>query len=540
MHSIHILAILLAVFVAHTSAHAQASPDSQLTDQQLRQRGNDFLLSQGKPDSAMACWQSILQRPHNNSSDQRMQLALAHNNMGYVYMFYYYDYSRALKHLLQAQQLAPQSESTILLNLGMAANFYAQCFPTNENISHSFTILTASLRRAIQQKKLTIACSAFANLWTFGFTPFTLSTASEAMTLFAQIEPHNDCSEWRYSACSWHAAQCMQQGNPDEAMSWLRRQLQCTNAENPQRDSCFTFCLMAQVLGTTKCSPQTIIAYADRVRNLARQQGMKDYEKDAAQMLAQTYSLCGDTLNARRLELEYFRRRDSLLLQSGLASVQSNYLSYQLDQASQQVEELQQKRRVQTAVLITSLIGIVVAAILVVLLLLKNRTLRRRNRMLYRNNVDMLEREEQQNAAVAERQAHDDKSPQKYQGSTLTDEDKQKLKQLIAYVMAQPQHICTPHFTMEQLAVLCGTNYKNVSQVVNECFGCSFSILLSEYRVKEACRRINDAEHYGHLTIEAISQSVGFKARSGFFRAFKRVTGLSPSEYLSLARERNN
>lgn len=543
MHRIHILSVLLLVIAASVPSCALVVPDSQLTDQQLRQRGNDFLLNKGDTDSAIACWQAILRRPHDNSSQQRQQLAMAHNNIGYVYMFYRYDYTLAIKHLLEAQQLAPQPDATILLNLGMAANFYAQCFPTQENISNSRTFLTASLRKAIQQDKLTIAYSAFANLWTFGFTPFTLSTASEAMELFTKIKPHRESNEWLYAACSWHAAQCMQKGRPQEAIGWLRRQLQCVNTENPQRDSCYTYCLIAQVLASTNSSPRSIIAYAEKVQSMALRHGMKDYEKDAAQMLADCYSRCGDTITAHRYELEYFKRRDSLLLRSGLAKVQTGYLSHHLDLASRQVEELQQKRRVQTAVVITSLFGIGVAAVLVVLLLRQNRKLRRRNRMLYRNNVEMLEREEQQNAAVAASQSAGGgdagQAQPKYQGSTLTDDDKQRLKQLIAYIMAQPQHICSPNFSMEQLATLCDTNYKNVSQVVNECFGCSFSILLSEYRVKEACRRINDTDHYGRLTIEAISQDVGFKARSGFFRAFKRVTGLSPSEYMSLARERS-
>ncbi len=368
MHCIHILSILLAVVSIAGPSSALAVSDSKLTDQQLRQRGNEYLLNNGNPDSAIACWQAILRRPHDNSPQQRQQLAMAHNNMGYVYMFYRYDYTLAIKHLLEAQQLAPQSDATILLNLGMATNFYAQCFPTDENISNSCTFLTASLRKAIQQDKHTIAYSAFANLWTFGFTPFALSTASEAMALFAKIKPQRDNNEWRYAACLWHAAQSMQQGHPQEALEWLRRQLRCVNAENPQRDSCYTYCLMAQVLAAINCPPRDIIAYADKVRDMALRHGMKDYEKDAAQMLADCYFRCGDTITAHRYELEYFKRRDSLLLRSGLAKVQTGYLSHHLDLASRQVEELQQKRRVQTAVLITSLCGIGVAAVLVVLL----------------------------------------------------------------------------------------------------------------------------------------------------------------------------
>ena len=59
----------------------------------------------------------------------------------------------------------------------------------------------------------------------------------------------------------------------------------------------------------------------------------------------------------------------------------------------------------------------------------------------------------------------------------------------------------------------------------------AFSNLLSSYRVKVACQRMNDPEQYGHVTIEAIATSTGFKSRTTFVNAFKRETGQTPSEY---------
>ncbi|MBR1411464.1 MAG: AraC family transcriptional regulator [Prevotella sp.] len=87
-------------------------------------------------------------------------------------------------------------------------------------------------------------------------------------------------------------------------------------------------------------------------------------------------------------------------------------------------------------------------------------------------------------------------------------------------------------FNMSKLATLVNSNYKNVSQVINEQMGKNFNALLNEYRVMEACRRMGDLAHYGNYTIEAIGASVGFSSRSTFITAFKKITGLTPSEFL--------
>ena len=82
-----------------------------------------------------------------------------------------------------------------------------------------------------------------------------------------------------------------------------------------------------------------------------------------------------------------------------------------------------------------------------------------------------------------------------------------------------------------------GSNYKYVSQVINERYQKNFRLLVNEARVKEACRRLGDPEHYGNLTIEAISTGLGFKSRSNFAVTFKKITGLSPSDFQKMAKE---
>lgn len=67
--------------------------------------------------------------------------------------------------------------------------------------------------------------------------------------------------------------------------------------------------------------------------------------------------------------------------------------------------------------------------------------------------------------------------------------------------------------------------------MINDTYGKNFKTLLNECRIKEACRRLLDTEHYGNMTIQAIYEEVGYSNNVSFIRAFKRVNGMTPSEY---------
>ena len=66
----------------------------------------------------------------------------------------------------------------------------------------------------------------------------------------------------------------------------------------------------------------------------------------------------------------------------------------------------------------------------------------------------------------------------------------------------------------------------------------NFKQMLIEYRIKEACRRMNNVQRYGNYTVEGIAQSVGFKSRTNFAANFRRVTGLTPSSYQRMTKNK--
>ncbi|MCB2219866.1 MAG: tetratricopeptide repeat protein [Bacteroidetes bacterium] len=92
-----------------------------------------------------------------------------------------------------------------------------------------------------------------------------------------------------------------------------------------------------------------------------------------------------------------------------------------------------------------------------------------------------------------------------------------------------------PDLTMKELAQQLQTNSHYLSEVINQRFGTTFTGLINEYRVREACRMLGD-EKKDHLTIESIASEAGFNSKSAFNNAFKLITGLTPSYYKKSAR----
>ncbi|MDE5703322.1 MAG: AraC family transcriptional regulator, partial [Bacteroidales bacterium] len=113
-----------------------------------------------------------------------------------------------------------------------------------------------------------------------------------------------------------------------------------------------------------------------------------------------------------------------------------------------------------------------------------------------------------------------------------------KIANDIMRIMETTDDYCAMDYNIDKLAASIHSNARYVSEVINDTFGRNFRDLLNEYRIKVAMVRLNDIEHYGHLTIQAISESVGYKSQATFITAFTKFTGLKPSLYQKLSFER--
>lgn len=86
--------------------------------------------------------------------------------------------------------------------------------------------------------------------------------------------------------------------------------------------------------------------------------------------------------------------------------------------------------------------------------------------------------------------------------------------------------------TLKQLAGNLEVTSENLSLVVNQKFGMGFRDLINQYRVNRV-KQLLRGNAQSELSILDIALDSGFNSQASFYRAFKKVEGVSPKEYMA-------
>lgn len=118
----------------------------------------------------------------------------------------------------------------------------------------------------------------------------------------------------------------------------------------------------------------------------------------------------------------------------------------------------------------------------------------------------------------------------KYKKSSLTDDRKERILKKVLTEFESKQYFMENLASLSDLSRRVGESQHHVSQVINERLNKNFFELLASFRIEKAESIItNDKEN--KLTIEEISEMVGYNSKTAFNNAFKKLTGKTPSEY---------
>jgi AraC-like DNA-binding protein len=91
-----------------------------------------------------------------------------------------------------------------------------------------------------------------------------------------------------------------------------------------------------------------------------------------------------------------------------------------------------------------------------------------------------------------------------------------------------------PDLHLDGLADSMGISTRSLSALINGHFGQNFYDFVNSYRIRDAQRQLNDPRQESK-TIQRIFEDAGFSSKSTFNTFFKRVTGITPSEYRKAA-----
>ncbi len=566
--------ILLVVLLVQATA---ATATTSVTQDQWRamensvlvEKASKFLGQPGSEDSAML-YLNILANRHlseSGNSETGKQSAWAKINLGYLYASRYYDYKSAYNYLQDAQDLLEkygdkQNLAYVYNNMGCLISIENR-LKTTSTPQQAIDYFKKAASVSEELKKWKILALNYCNLMELIFESQQPVSAVDAQRRQLQLLANTDYAAMgQYAQRYTDGCEAYERGDYSKAAQVFQAAAAIAEANGKGNPDFERICIMAYsslIQVSAMLHDREGISRNTRLAlQLAQKSGSPDQLVTIYRYAANGYREIGDTVAARDYDFQYLQSKDELINNSQLLSVEQQRFLRELDKANNQVKDLQVKRRELTYMLTAAAIFTLVVVAFVLLLWRSNKRLKEKNRILYQNSLDSLEREAQEQRersqfeqrlralettvgtsgdGASQEQPHAELGV-KYAGSSLSEEEKEQLLQKVADVMGNMEYITSPDFSLDRLADLVGANYKRVSQVINEKYGRNFNQLLAECRVKESCRRFNDPEHYGNLSIEGVAMEVGFKSRSNFTSNFKAIIGLSPSQYRAMAIKR--
>jgi len=122
------------------------------------------------------------------------------------------------------------------------------------------------------------------------------------------------------------------------------------------------------------------------------------------------------------------------------------------------------------------------------------------------------------------------KPAKKYSNSGLSEEEIKLIVAKLGEAMEKQRLYLDPEITMDKLAEIINCSRHHLSQVLNGGLQKSFYDYLNACRVEEAKILLSDIAR-ANYKISSIAYDAGFNSLSAFNEVFKKLTGVTPSQY---------
>lgn len=510
----------------------------------LREMGYRYI---GEPDSAekaLICYSILANRLEtlDPKSDEGRKCLSSINNLGFIYAFRYHDYRKAQEYIIMALGLYEEygfPEFLPMAYLNLASIYaYIDLYYLGGSLSDETMRL---YRKALDASDNSGNDAYYLKVMNAIIDAAVLSGTPEGLEVefsrFSNKKPASgDAAMWKFTRDHLSAARMMRE-NPREAVGAYERLL--PSISNLPDSIQFKLSVM-EGLALAQVSAGEADAAISTLKSVAQEAddaGLKEELVTIYHRLSKLYGDKGDIRNRDDYHMRYLLTKDSVFVNHGMRDAANRKIVEDLSERDRKITELSYQKKISglrlTAVLVITLL---ISGFLVYFVVM-NMRLKQRNRELYRKNLANLELEKSlsdlrnsQSPEAVQPAAMPNVSA--YANSNLTSEEKNRIVDMVERYLSQSSEIFSCDYKLTQLASALGIPNQHLSQALNEYGGKNFYTLLGEYRIREACRRMQDKDYIATRTVETIAQEVGIKSRSNFTAIFKNFTGLTPSQYI--------
>lgn len=517
----------------------------------------------------------IVNRYYENQTDTALRHAavIALRHIGNLNLTHNIDYRKAYRNLHLARQIATDdgNDYQLAFILNSLASLYSTNIGDNDSVeAEAKRLLLQSLQTSLQSNNqsllptvgISIAYSNFSkgnwdifdkDIHKIDHVKFDSVNTRGGETVKTVIKATDAFFAKDYDKCEILLQQA-RQSMPDERFS---------------ERYAYTFDLLLMNLYLQRSDTLKAIGTIKNILHTAERNNYNDYVLIMSYHLARIYENLNQPDSLEKYYNRYLNLKDVMKVENGYGEVATMDLLAEIEQTNKELENLSIRHQIARRNFMLTVCIFIILSILTLALLYVYRNLKRTNKNMFIRNEEALKRELQHKllrrewdkdraslesriseltatlASMTEVPAKKEEiadavpTGEDIRPDNISESDKEMYMRLytsILNVMEEEPMIFQYGFSLSDLSDLLHVSSRTVSRAINICHNSNFSQLLNEYRMREVTRLMHDPL-MSNLTIEAIAEKAGFKSRTSFSRLFKSMIGLTPSEYLKMAKE---
>ena len=510
---------------------------------------------QEQTDSAVSVYLKIRESSNKCLSDSDAVILIKSlTNLGYIYHFQYHEYSKALMYYLEGMELCTRYGldayiPTLLLNIGGVYWIIG-------SEDKTYHLYKKALYTSLPAKQSNCTYISILNLLSIDIDNQRYNNPEEYISAYERVEKANNDTLAEIARLYIDGYRLLSESRPQEA------EAQFDSIINIKRihPTIASYVINAKQAKAASLWQQGKFAHAvELLENTIKTYSNDDAKYDLSYIyrtLAKYYEQAGEHDLATKAWLEFYRinyEKKGSSVATGIADVIKESAEKK-HQEKISLMELRHRNYVQmSAIIFISLSGI---AGLLWFMYHNQKRKRQLMQQVYQNVMARVPGEgsvtgrmaDDSDESLMSADTYDNDCPV-YTQPPISDRhepgdesdiskndiaDIENLKIIYSEInktMSSCQEVYKCDFSLHKLAEIMEMPIRSVSRAINEVGHRNFATLLAEYRIAKVCRILDDKDAVKQYSMSAIAESVGFRSRTNFTSVFKKITGLTPTEF---------